>query len=367
VSVANCTRAVPLPCRAGYFISPLNTSVCQLCLPGCYCPAEGGLLLVCNAAVNFSSPAGATRVEQCTSPGLGSGVTTACPANTVGPTLTQSVLQCRANAGFYYAPGGTAAAPPCPASFHCPVGAVLPVPCPPPPTACPEVGQYPTPGSLCPLPGAVQPSSACQTCVGLPSNAYWTSNVDPSCPFCCQTNFYRYSASACNAQPDSRTCWVGQYMPVPPVCALSVQSCLSCPVVPPAGMDFVNVSVRLTTMQGYGIASGCSAFACAAGFRLQIGGGCVACGAGAMKAWTGNDTVCYPCVDNTIANTNRTACMRCPAFSLAWQGVECRCMSGLYLAAGGVCLLCAPGSMTTNGTQTACTQCAAGTRWTPAS
>lgn len=371
-SILNCTAFMMSPCRSGYYYDSIQGK-CQKCMAGCYCPGTDAII-ACDAAVNYTSPPGATSILQCI-PGdqqmpLLQGV---CPDNTqpgLGVVTLQSRLQCRANAGYYYVPGALAvSAIPCPASFYCPVGSVVPTPCPPPPVACPEMGQFPTPNSLCPLSGAVQPAAACQTCVGLPSNAYWTSNSDPTCPACCQANYYRYTASACNLQPDSSVCGAGEYMPTPLPCAMSVQSCTACPALSSAlGFDFVNASAR--SVQGYGIASGCSQTACAAGYRLLASNGiCLACPPGTFKGWVGNDTTCAPCGDGQIANaaTSATNCTRCPAFSLAWQGVECRCLIGFYLSAasGGACVACAPGFVTTNGTQTACTQCAAGTKWTP--
>ena len=364
-SISNCTPQMMFPCRPGYYVSPMNGSFCMICVPGCYCSGNVAEIVACDATTNYSSPMGATSVLQCVSPLInGSSSTITCPLNTRGQVLTQSFLQCRANAGFYYLPGASTSAIPCPSQFYCPVNSVIPIPCPLPPETCPLLGQYPTPNSLCPFSGAAQPSAACQSCSGLPSNAYWISNTDASCPFCCQTNYYSYSTSACNLQPDSSSCIGGEYMPIPLPCAKSVLSCLKCSESAlPIGMTFVNTSMRPSyNIQGYGIASGCSRIACAAGFRLSSNI-CLPCPAGTFKSWVGNDTVCYACPDGMIA-INSTSCHRCPMYSIAWQGLECRCMIGFFMNATlGICVACAPGFVTINGTQTACMQCIPGTRW----
>jgi hypothetical protein len=365
--VDNCTSFMEFPCRAGYYGSYLE-GICKICEVGCYCPGINAEIIACDhAAVNFSSPVGATSVLQCVPSGSQPTWPAVCPDNTQpgsGVLELQSLLQCRANAGHYYVPGTLAAGTQCPPSFYCPVGSVVPLPCPFPPTICPQMGQYPTPLSLCPLAGTAQPAPACQTCVGLPSNAFWTSNSDPSCPACCVVNHYRYTASACNLQPDSSVCGAGEYMPTPLPCAMSVQSCTTCPAPSSPGFDHVNASVR-SAVQGYGIASGCSQTACAAGFRMVNGTSCSPCAPGTFKAWVGNDTACVACGEGQVAGSaGSTQCTRCPVYSHAWQKVECRCMAGFYLSSFSSCVACEPGYVTTNGTQTACTQCTAGTKWT---
>ena len=69
------------------------------------------------------------------------------------------------------------------------------------------------------------------------------------------------SGTACNLHPDSSSCSLGQYMPVPPVCAVSVQMCMACPLLN-TGMAF------MPSGSGFGQDQGC-VIGCAPGFYLS--------------------------------------------------------------------------------------------------
>jgi len=186
----NCTTYMVLPCRPGYFAPNGSSSLyCLGCIAGCYCPGQSAIL-ACNASSsNYSSPLLAVSATQCSS-GTSS-VVSSCPLYTqAGQQPLSSLLQCRANAGYYYLPGSSASAIPCPVNNFCPLGSLVPQACASPISTCAQAGQFPTP-SLCPLSNMPGPLPLCQNCSGLPSYAFWTSSSDPSCPFCCQSSYYR--------------------------------------------------------------------------------------------------------------------------------------------------------------------------------
>jgi hypothetical protein len=280
-SLSHCTISMQPPCRPGYFV-PFDSSSCNACPAGCYCP-DGPSVLACPLpATNFSSSPLSTSASQCV---WGLCTSSSCPPNTQGPG--PCLLQCRANAGYYYTPGTGASALCPPFAYYCPTGSVVPLPCPPTVTSCPQLGQYPTQPSLCPLAGTVSPTPTCQNCTGLPTFAYWTSYTDGACPFCCPANYYRYSSSTCNPQPSNLTCPVGQYVPPTPACFTSVQPCVSCPL-PPSNQGFLNFTSVMP----------CTNMGCSPGFYL-LNAICQPCPAGYSKFWPGNSTQCDQCADGT--------------------------------------------------------------------
>jgi hypothetical protein len=351
LSLSYCTTFMALPCRPSYYYPNATAPYCLGCPVGCYCPGQG-LIFACDPSTNFSSAVLSNSSAQCQP---GASEAGACPPNTNVPVLPLiNKLQCRANAGYYALPGSSTATI-CPSAFYCPAGSVVPLLCPSPPASCPALGQYPTP-SVCPLQGMALPTAVCQNCTPLPTNAYWSSSVDPACPFCCLPQFYRY-LRGCNPQPTSSSCAVGQYIPSTPACALAVQPCLNC-TAPTPPLDFMNSTARALLCA---VSSSCSCVGCAAGYSL-LNGNCVACSPGFFKSWVGNDTACLPCAEGTIAPLSAAAvCSPCPAYSSSVQSIQCICMAGLFMQAG-VCVPCPAGSTSAAGS-TVCNQCSAGSVW----
>ena len=374
-TVANCTAYMVPPCRPGYYLP--NASSLAYCLPcpaGCYCPGPSSMSSIfgCNpASVNYSSPPLAFSSSQCVSPTtLGNNTSSSCPLNTQAPSQVAtvvSILQCRANAGYYFIPSNKAIAIPCPINYFCPSGALVPTLCSTPPLVCSQNGTFPTP-LLCPQSMMVSPAAPCQTCTGLPLYATWSSATSPSCPFCCQINYYQYNSAVCNQQPDSSTCpSVGQYVPVSGPCAVSVQTCVSCPM-PANGFSFINISYRNTLgLLGYGpdINNACMA-ACALGYYYSTPQ-CIMCSPGTYKNWVGNSSSCVVCPQGSYApSAGSTVCKVCPPYSIALPGATvCQCMAGFYRnVSSSFCVACNAGFYSLSGSTT-CSQCAPGTRWAP--
>ena len=355
VAAGNCTRYMVQPCRPGYYANG-TYAYCLGCATGCFCPGQS-VIVRCNASLGkYYSAALATAASQCVN---GTPSSSACPANTQSAaTVLVSPWQCVANAGYYALPGLAGVG--CPINFYCARGALIPAACPPPMSVCGEMGQYPT-LALCPQGGMAAPLAYCQNCSGPPANAYWTSQSDSACPFCCVGNYYRYS-NVCNAQPDTSTCAVGQYVPGTGACETSVQACVACPAIGSGGLSFLNLTFRNTFgALGYGTAA--CLVGCGNGFYLY-NQTCVPCSAGYYKNWIGNSSQCGACPQGTFASAQgASVCTVCPPFAISTpQGSGCSCLAGLYMQINRTCAACPAGSVSAGGASV-CSQCIAGTVW----
>ena len=377
-NLSMCTSYMAIPCRPGfytdfsYYANFSTTPFCSQCPSGSYCPGDSQIM-GCPMSTKYYTQLKSTSVSECQTNPIAITVTIACPSNTHSGTAV-SLMQCRADAGYYYLPGSLSAIV-CPTRYYCPFETIAPVLCPlvaTPYLNC-QIGQYPL-TDICPTGGQQRPNEICQSCNSLPNNAYWVSNTDNTCPFCCANLFFR-SSNVCNAHPTTKECENSMYMPLPPTCSITTQVCTLCPAQSNE-LKLVDTVTRnaLIDQSPNTLSFGTCLWGCAPGYYgnyqvTQTKTSCLQCNQGFYKDFTGDAITCTSCPEGKYsAYRGSSSCIQCPTYSKA-NGLRtnCLCMAGTYMT-GNVtnnnlkCEVCKPGDISSEGA-IQCTTCLAGTYW----
>ena len=374
-AASHCTPWMAIPCRPGFYMdfsfymNLSSTPFCSPCPMGSYCPGHSAIVsCISSTSFYYSRPLSTVASDCVTNPATPS-ASLSCPVNTHPATAVISLMQCQANAGYYYMPGSVAAANVCPSQYYCPFKAVAPVPCPSIAAVC-QTGQYPT-AFRCPSTGMAAPLDACQSCLGLPNNAAWASNTDRNCPFCCDAFFYHFGNGACTRHPNTSSCPEDQFMPIPSTCATGLRICTLCPPSTDPELRFLNATHRNSFIRdSEALAFGQCFSGCAPGYfgsyqASQSKTSCIECGPGFYKDYSGDAASCIFCEEGKFASASRASgCLSCPLFSISnAQRTGCICMAGTFPAtrANGslACDVCPSGSISEAGDST-CRTCSAG-------
>ena len=251
VLVANCSNTMLPPCRAGYY-QPFGTTgllqSCLLCPVGCYCPGNGTStsgttittiappsIYACDVSStgNWFSSAGASAYTQCIKSQIVPQSSLSCPAGTqtMSSTLT-SIVQCRADVGFYYIPG-TQSGLACPTNYYCPAQSLQPIPC--VLSVCTQIGYSTAPITVQCAGGQGTQLSACVSCAppALPANAQYVAVGN--CSFCCNAGYVKQSSTGsttqCTPAANSFSCTAsaGMYRPATNPCNSITPACQNCP------------------------------------------------------------------------------------------------------------------------------------------
>lgn len=385
IAAANCTPWMAIPCRPGFYMdfsfymNFSSTPFCSPCPMGSYCPGDSVIVSCISSTAFHYSRSNSTLASDCVTNPVTSSASLLCPDNTHPSTAVVSLMQCQANAGYYYIAGSIAAASLCPRQYYCPFRTVAPVPCPSIVGAVCQMGQYPPRGSRCPSNGMAAPLDACLSCIHLPSNAAWASSTDDLCPFCCDAFFHQFGHGACNRHPNTSSCPENQFMPIPPSCATGLRICMPCPPSTDPELRLLNATHRNTFLRdSEGLAFGQCHFGCAPGYFgsyqvSQSKTSCIECGPGFYKDYTGDAASCILCEDGKFASGSRASgCLTCTPFSTSNAlRTGCVCMAGTFPVTDGngslLCVPCPSGSISAAG-DSACRSCSAGTllrRWCP--
>jgi hypothetical protein len=396
-SINNCTSWMAVPCRPGFYMdfsiyhNASSTPFCSPCASGCYCPGDS-VMIACGVLDNLDSnncfsPPKSTSFTECTQPSsFSSTFSVQCPHNTKGPGVgntAKSLFQCRADVGFYYIPGSPHGAVPCPKDTFCPRRAIVaPIPCPPFNASYSEclVGQYPLSSSLCPLSQMSMYLDICQSCSGLPTNAYWTSNMDSSCPYCCNDPYFYRTGNLCGVHPTTTSCPEKMFMPRPSRCSNGMLACKDCTLSPSTPeLSALNVTFRnsLISLNSLSLSFDTCFWGCSPGYRgnyqvTNSQNSCTACSAGFFKSFSGDAVACTLCPEGKYAaSPAASACVQCPLYSRSNAlRTNCICMAGTYTVVNATdntimtCLVCNTGSISAEGASR-CNSCATGNYWVP--
>ena len=395
-SLNNCTSWMAVPCRPGFYMdfsfyhNQSSTPFCSPCASGCYCPGDSDMM-VCGDIYNLDSkncfsPPKSTSYTQCTQPGsFSSSYSVQCPQNTKGPSVgntAKSLFQCRADVGFYYIPGSSLSAVPCSPGTFCPQRVIVaPILCPPFNASYSEclVGQYPLSSSLCPLSQMTMYLDICQSCSGLPSNAAWTSNMDSSCPYCCNDPSYYRTGNVCGLHPTTASCPEKKVIPSPPRCLNGILECRDCALSPSTPeLSALNVTYRnsLISLDSLSLSFDTCFWGCSPGYcgDYQVTNNkasCTACSAGFFKSFSGDAVGCSFCPEGKYsAAPAASACVQCPLYSRSNAvRTSCICMAGTYTSMSATdntmtCPVCNTGSISVEGASL-CNSCNAGSYWVP--
>ena len=346
------------PCPAGFFLAyPYNASAeCSPCPVGAYCTPTTNITL-CPYSQYYSNTY-STHVNNCSvAPPVCRitqiGSTTReyvpwfCPAGTYTLAGAESVLQCRANAGYWYLPlvsiDGSQAALPCPSDTYCPDSAVQPVVCPVStpfaPTGCAD-------SSCCmqtpPLPCRAGYFANATVCVQCPPGTYCGGGV--SYPQICNVN--ASGAYYSNAGATSiASCYSPNFNGIV-VCPANTLG----PVYTNGSLAPVNAVAQCRGSKGYYFspAWGASAIVCPAGFYCTarsvwpLACNYTQCNLGLYQLATSVTTQCP--IGTSSISVSVSACLSCPLpntsvpfYFMAPGSCAVCCGLGYYSANGSTC------------------------------
>ena len=354
-SLDNCTSVMYAPCKQGFF-PPFQQRQCQPCPQGSYCPG-GSSIVACDYSSAWFSESQSTSINDCYNKVITASV--ACPANTFALTSPiDSVLRCRAVAGYFFIPSYHSHAEPCPQNYYCPLESLTPMPC-PPQDPCNHARGLLTNTNRCPAMSSA-PQPACTACsMPLPPHAYYPNFNN--CSFCCDTPWLKFQLNpsshiTCVPISDSRDCPEHFYMPEDTSqCSFLTQTCRGCPV-PLKVNEYTAISAQernalIDSRVLPFLGNGSCILTCLPGFYKKDQS-CVPCAAGKFNPDTGynlNESSCRDCAQGTYAaNTGSSSCDSCGKWSVPASDEKCaKCQ--IANKDRSVCLLCSSWRMPRGG------------------
>jgi hypothetical protein len=371
------------PCPAGTYSSSLGASSCEPCPPSTYSTTPGlvsSVQCVSCPVVGQTSPEGANSSSRCTCPPSSQLSGAFCVCNGGYAVDTNSlVFNCTpCNSQSYKSDVGNGACIVCPL-----VGTYIASP--PGLSASDCVCQPPSLNisGVCECPSGYFFDSTVGGCAACNSTSFKGLIGNSACSPCpsgasiSPNNQPAYNASVCIcplfSEPDlfgtACVCSPGYYLnSVCTPCAGNTyqdtpRNVLVCTACPPLSSVLIHPATSLSACvcQGSGVISSGSLCVCASGYNWNVSTfGCDPCDSSSYKDFDGNLN-CLPCPTYATTSGGATAASNCICHAnTAIVGGVCSCRAGFYsdlLTGALVCVLCAPNSYKSTGTNVECTSC----------